>query len=659
MKNKLSPTHFAIELPRGIIDSIQNQPVVADVRKLFLEGRHEELSEIPVSVDRYGKVISRLGHPVWHLWPYLVILGCDELADLDFRRLPESPELLLEMEMLHYVWLRIRGSRSRRKRITIRTLYGRFTSLILPLRYLQAKNLHSIAALCEPDNWAGFKIFLADKNLGFSRLYQIFSALKAVAYVSEHLPFPFRLPSFEDEKLSRELAAEDRKENIQIFSIPPRLADLLYGDALAMVEAAWPHRERIAELVQQKDDIHRKTKEDVNRTIDSPTSLTGCQTGELTENDRDTCSEAYRKVINARQKPLLEKTARELLFLTGNQPPNRLLAACFISTVAFSAMRPSEAYQLQPGCYAARIVDKMTFHVLLAATTKPVDGIRPDEWLCSPGAGKAVELAEALTRSSRKELLAVAEARNQAGDRGEAEKQTRTANCLWLEHTDSYTKPKADFASMRHFMRLFADAVGATVTKEDVVEFRLVNREVPASRIPQVGQIWPFSCRQMRRTFAVFARRYNLAGIPAIKQQLKHLSARVTERYCNGASEARLADARRDPKLMAKISKCHIDDQVTKPVPQGRMTYQRTGPAGHINGYRCEMEGVVFTIEHALNWQVEHTALVRYLNEHPTISENEYCHYITKIRAAEKMMTSLGISFVHYRDRFKEATHER
>jgi integrase len=648
MPSELAAKHFAIKTPHGIMESLQAQPDVADIRRLYLDGRFKELAGVPVSVDGYGKVISRLGDLIWDLWPYHVLKGADNLAKLNFSFLKYRPEMLLEVQMLFYVWVRIRGSSSRKKKSKTATLFMRLAFLKFPLKYLQEKSLRTMTALCEGETWAGFKTFLRDSDLSFGVLYQIVSALRATACVNKHLPFSFQLPEFKDHKLCRELAAEGRKTPVQTFSIPQRLADLIYGDALAMVETAWPHRGRIAGMLQQ-----------------------GCGRN--------------------------RKVSPELMLLTGGRSPTQLLTACYICTLAFSGMRPSEAYQLQPGCYAAREVGATVFHVLVSATDKSTDGLKPDEWLCSPGAGKAVELAEALTRNSRNKLLAVSETHHKAGHPGEAQKVRRLASCLWLEFSKAAALPKADSGQMGWRLHQFVDKAGATVTEEDLREFRLVNHQVPAARVPRVGQPWPFTSRQTRRTFAVFARRYNLAGISAIKQQFKHLIVRISEYYSRGSSQVRAADARLDTELMDNISKYHVEEQasalyllfngdqqlcggagrtimqwrqseplryrswetVRKLVEQGRLTYHSTGLAGCLNGYRCPMEGIVnqafcvecdgavITIEHAQNWQAEHAALVNYLRLNPT-TESEFSHYLLKIRGAEMVMRDLGIAFNAY-----------
>jgi integrase len=709
MLSNILPCNFAIKLTSAISETIHLQPEIIDVKKLLLEGRYEELATIPISVDRYGKVISCFGEMTWYLWPYFESMGRDNKSTLNFTFLEDSPQILLEIKVILYTWLRIRSNRNTNKRIKVETLVSRYENLRQVHIFLMKKKFSSLALLCAPDTWADFESFLAQRCLSFGRVIHILCTINVISWIREYLPFSFQLPIFNIDKLAKRLAAEDRDEVIQTYAIPQRLTDLLYGESLSRVEFAWPNRGRIAELVQQQYDLYYEVKNKVDMLIDSDDPAIHGNTRKLSKIDRNTYSRPYRDAIDYRLGPLLKASTDELLSLAGHHLQkkniiwpeyvlNNLLTACYICTHAFTGMRPSEVYQLQPGCYATRIVNGQTFHVLQGATHKLPNGIKHDEWLCSPGTGKAVELAEALTLTNRKHLQSVAETYIQAGNKGEATRFSRLSNCLWLRRLNYFKIPKASAGAMRASTKLFASNIGAIVTEDDLIDFKLLNRNSTLSFIPPVGHVWPFHPRQMRRTFAVFGSRNNLTGIAATKQQFKHIRIRMTEYYCSGASEARSVDVRLDTELMEMIFEARIDDEATELhqlynsdeklaggrgkvimeerwndphkyssfdtvkqlVKQGKLTYHSTGVAGCANGYNCEMDGVVnpafcvecdgaiITVKHAQNWKQKHDALILHLEENPTISPNEFSHFITQIRAAELAMTDHNIPFIHF-----------
>ncbi len=709
MTNNFSPYNFAIELFPDISERIKLQPVVANVKKLITEGKYEELAELPVSTDCNGKVISCFRDMKWKMWPYITNMALAHKGTLDFTFLENSPQILLEVKIIFYVWLRIRSRRNPKKRIKVETLLSRYDQLKPVLIFLQENHYASVGALCEIHIWEKLETYLTQQKYGYGRLTHILGTINFLNWMGEYLPFSFQLPAFSINELSKKLAFGRRIDTNQTFAIPHRLADLLYGEALALVEFAWPNRDKIAELIQQRYDLYYEVKEEFDKLIDSDDPKKNKQTQRITKIDRDTCSKRYQEAIRKRLQRLQKANNDLLMPLIKHQLLKKnkiwpelilhnLLTACFICTHAFSGMRPSESYQLKPGCYATRIVSGQTFHVLQGATHKLTDGLKRDEWLCSPGAGKAVELAEALTSHYRKHLQAVADKYRNAGDIGQAKRLCKSADCLWLRRLSYFEMPHANLSLMNCDMKKFAARVGATVTEEDLHQFHLLNRNVALSYIPIVGQIWPYHAMQMRRTFAVFGGRYNLLGISATKQQFKHLKIRITEYYCSGTSEARAVDTRLDTELMEMIMESRVDEETTalhqlynsdeklaggkgkaimqdrrsephkysswdtvrQYVKQGKLTYHSTGITGCANGYNCEMGGVVnpaycvecdgaiITITHAQNWQQRHSAAVKYIEQNLMISSNEYSHFFSIIRAAELVMTDHCMDFVPF-----------
>jgi hypothetical protein len=51
---------------------------------------------------------------------------------------------------------------------------------------------------------------------------------------------------------------------------------------------------------------------------------------------------------------------------------------------------------------------------------------------------------------------------------------------------------------------------------------------------------------------------------------------------------------------------------------------------------------------HGKDWQQKHSAAIKYLGQNPSVSSNEFSHFFSIIRAAEMVMTDLGISYIQY-----------
>ncbi len=698
------PHHFGIVIPIQVKDNISLQPALADVIKLLAENNQKELSEVVVSSDSHGKTISTFGDTVWDLWPYHI--GDSEKSKLNFAFCERDQRLELETKVVCYTWLRVSASWKRAERVTVHTLFHRLNRLKHPLTFLMDNNHTSLESLSDPNVWRKFEHYMLQKKISQDHLSGIFSALKAITYIAESLPFDIGLKGLEPDNLSRILIKDYNVRTPQSIAIPQRLADLIYGKAIATVEEAWPHRHTLLEIREtiQKDYLKAKRRLDseideglINKFINNK--------NQTTKNDRKMDNKKYRTAIQSRRKPI-DKLIGSLIKKTGLDIPggsnkieahcNLILAACNICLVGLSGMRICESYQLRKDCYVCHIVNGQTFHILNGAHHKLSKGLKKDQWVCAPIAPKAVELAASITEHFRKDMLDAANKHEKNNDKGMADKLREESNRLWLSGLDRGKTPKiTQRSSMALLFRRFSKFAGALVTEGDLKEFHLLNQNVHPSKIPTIDKYWNLSPNELRRTYVVFSSRHNLASLPALKQQLKHVSLQMTLYYCEGASEARQRDTRLDTELISMIDNCRIDFEtdklyefynsdielvggkgkvivsqresrpliyssrktIRKLVKERKLSYHDTGVTGCTNGYQCEFDGIingaycvecdgaVIEIHHGKNWQKRHKKLVGYLQQNTPLSSGEYTHFITQIRAAEQVMLDLGLSF--------------
>jgi len=707
MLNAPKPNNFALLLPQIIQDNFQWQPALVDIKKLL---KHDpgKLLEIPVSVDSYGNVVSRYRDLIWYLWPYNDGKSNLDRTSLDFSFLADAPELLSEIKAIFYLWMRVRGTSFRSGRIKVSTIESRLNVIKGTFGFLKNNGFKSVEALCKDTVWHKYKIFLEKSCLSKDRISRTLIILRYFNLNSEYLPFSFPLQKLDIESLSNELSSKCIG-NTQSFAIPTRLTELIYGEALKIVETYWPHREKLSELFRSLRNNYLEAKKKVDTIIDSEIKPTNAHTKKITRESRDAHSPTYSLAIKHRMESFYQIYNKVLTPLGlmpektndmwGDTLLNKLVTACYICTLGYSGIRRSESFHLTIDSYSVRKIDNKNIYTLSSYHHKLTDGPKHDEWVCSPGVGKAIELVDAITRCYREEILAAADYEAQRGNNGVADKLRRHAECLWLHVKARHKLPKVHSpGSIIGCLRLFVKKIGAIVRIDDLEEFKCINRNVAVDKFPKAGRLWPISSHQMRRTFAVFAARYNLASSPAIKQQFKHLYIQMTEYYGNGSSQARIKDAKLDIELMSLIEGSRIDcetdelfslyastekltggkgkaimiERQVSPylfndwnvirdlIMRGKITYHSTGMAGCANGYLCEMEsvsnpaycvecqGAIITARHGMNWKQKHSAILTHLKQKVSINDVEFKHFITQIRAAEKVMIDLEIPFISY-----------
>lgn len=686
---------LVLTLPSGFPEA--HIPKARDVVQLAADGDWDTLAQVPVCIDSYGKVVAHFGDTTWDCSPFSAGKGIDiSQREFNFTYLADSPNLLLQTKLIAYGWLYHIGHKSGR-RCKLSTLAGRFN---IPLKRALSSILNQqqddLCALHDGNVWSQLESDLEAAKLSQVSIELTFTALSAIARLDNWLPFRFALPEVNFKELACKLAAEGKTEKQQTLAIPQALADILYGEAVRLVEKAWPHRETLAQLERDLQANYNAGRSEIDRKIASGkwTFLHDAD-GQLIkkkyiEEINKATPLAQTKIIYAALKDtelLPEGPANGSWLVTWR---NKLQSSCFICCGAFSGMRVSELFELHTGSFYTHEIDDQTFHAVRATTHKLTAGKKHEEWLCSPVVEKAVGLATALSASQREQMLQIAQ---HTRDPAQSEMLRESANCLWLSQQNRSNQPIVIARTRWNTrLRLYARQIGALVDNATLAECRLLNpQDNGAIEIKvKIGEPWPFTTHQFRRTFACFAVRNHLGHPIAIKQQFKHLYLRMAEWYGNGAVEARLQDVQVDSELTDLLNQAGIEhttdkyyrwhhgdeklsgvhgksivamrddkpviysswDKLYRLVKEGRLTLHGTLHSYCKNGYDCDMDGVinpafcvdcsgggsVIDAEQALWWQRRHSALTAYLSEQANVSRGEYAHCITQIRAAEQVM---------------------
>ena len=652
-------------------------PGTADVPALIKGECWDELNHVPVCVDRYGQACCRFGDTTWDCTPYMVG-QCETkpFRQLSFEYLADHPVLLLQAKLIVYGWL-FHVGHCNGKHVKLITVCKRFNiNLKKTLLFLLSHGLFDLTELVKPSIWTSYLSHLEQQSLSRGTLDNIFSALKAIAYLNDWLPFEFRLPEL-PKHLGKKLAPVHKQEYQQFLALPQRLANQIYGAAIQQVEHAWEYKDVLIELEEiLQANFKSKKKEPQNVFIRDYLQDTGLlPDGQL---DR-------YWYINF---------------------TSHLKAACLICCGAFTGMRISELFELRGDSYFTREINGQVFPVVRSSTFKLVSGGKKyEEWLCSPVVEKAIELAVALSAPQKKQLQALADQTHQEGQHEAADRYREISDCLWLTQHHRGSPPKIIQRSKwgRRLTR-FCRSIGAIVNEADLAEFRLLNPfDNGAVDRLVVGQPLRLTPHILRRTFAVIAIRHNLCHTLALKQQFKHLSDRMARWYGNGADLAKTQDVMIDTELQQMIDDAKTEhtatqyhrfwnsdellaggegnaimtmrdnkpviysswDHIYELVKSGQLVLSGTMHSYCKAGYACKQEGVVnpgfaatcensiITPEQGQWWKNKYKIFVDYMQERQKrndLSPNEYSYCVVQLKAAEQVLTDLKIPYEPYRN---------
>lgn len=656
----------------------------------------ENLNKIPVMIDQNGHVLSHFGDQTWDVTHYVDVKIVSKKR-ASFTHLTTTP-LLQEQKLLAFLGLFAVGTLRQGAMIKTTTFLERNLNLTQVYKYLESIKAESICILNHPIQFARFCEYLKSLKMSCSYTAKLIFALNWVEAVKNEIPIKLLLPRTTSiAELGRQLGCPTKLESEQFYAIPSRLMQLIYSKAIEYIDNYYPIRQTLLDIHTEEQENYEIGKSIVDKKIKNG------QWKWLNSNSSnyrvEVCNAKPQKsmhvllsyISDTSTKKLLPNDIKKFYWLYSH-----ILTCCFIVCGAFSGMRRSELYSLHPDSFKTLKLKEQTFYSLQAYHSKMTPAVpEKAEWLTSPIVGKAIELASCLTQNMRIQLML-------SDDRVENQR----ASSIWLVQQNKSKKPNIltgpPFA--RHHKQLVEEA-GAIVNEQDYEEFKLLNPNLNIHAYKQkivIGKPWAFTTHQLRRTFAVFGKRYNLLSDVAIKQQYKHLYLPMAQWYSEGGVAAKIKHVKVDSELNNLLRE--VDREVTTQllfqwynsddklfgkkgldvvkdrqntavkysswdalyaqVSAGRVSIAGTLHSYCMAGYECRMEKVVsptncFNCENvvideakAQAWQKRHQWIVETITkmeEHTKLSQSQLSHFITQLRAAEKVMDYFEISYTPYK----------
>ncbi|WP_430457918.1 hypothetical protein [Rheinheimera sp.] len=650
-----------------------------DIITLYHARRFEELDAVVICKDREGIVAATFGQSIWHCLPFS---REKERNNLNFSEFNADPQLQRQLKVFTFGWI-FNKSPKQRKALKFSTIFSQFTAMKKIFRFLMKENESSLAALSSSKLWLSFQSHIQTQTLSQSSIVKIYISINAVVHDSAWHKIPLGLQLIKSSQESEKLS---NRESQQTLVIPERLCHKIYGRAIDLIETAMPYAQMIADTEQALQANYLEGKRILYEKLQQGRTFT------FIKEDGSIAPYKYSSCIidNQPQNPsaLIAPLATKLPDISLNKSSEfhrylgQLINACYIVCGGFSGMRRSELNKLTPNSYYKDTLNGRVFHMLQSHTFKL--GEKRETWITAESSKTAIDLMTILTKQWRDEATYP---------------NKKYTNTLWLMQKNR-SKPPQLITQWYWRLHSFCEQHGFVVTEEDFQECMESNPRSAESirKYVIVGKPWNLSSHQFRRSLAFYCVKNRLSTLVALKQQFKHLYLAMTDWYTNGGKLASLRGLKVDPSITKALDEINAEtttnkifkqwhsdgklsgahgkaiikmrgdvptiysswDVIFKAVKDGKLTLHGTGHSYCKNGYDCDMDGVVmpqFCVDcsgsiideqQAKWWQKKHGTLVAYMASGNDISVTERSHYITQVRAAEKVMCDFDMAFTPF-----------
>ncbi|MBB1440969.1 hypothetical protein H5202_20380 [Shewanella sp. SG41-4] len=652
-----------------------------DIVKFYHEQRFDELDAVVVCKDKNGNVTATFGQNNWSCFAFS---RGNRKNSLNFSQLDSAPELQRELKLFTFGWL-FNLSPKGKKAPKFSTVVERLAKAKIIYRFLQQKKLNSLAAISSLEVRQQFDNYLINSNNSRANLLHAFVAInKAIDNAGWH-KVALNINPIKSHNESKRLSG---KVSQQTLVIPERLCHAIYGRAMALIEEALPHAQLIADTEHALQDNYLEGKRIAETKAEAGSVYTFMKTdGGIDRHKLAIAVKNYQPRSASESIIPVTKELPKVPLKNGTEFKRylgQLITASYIVCGGFSGMRDSELDKLTPTSYHQDTLYGKVHHMLQSHTFKL--GEKRETWVTAAVSKTAIDLMSILTQKWRSEA--------QYPD----EKHT---DSLWVSK-GTRSQPAKIITNWNQRLRLFCKQFDFNVTEEDFQECLESNPRslLRIEKMVVIGQPWPMSTHQFRRSLAFYCIKNRLSTLIALKQQFKHLYLSMTEWYTNGGKLASLRDLKVDKKIQHALDEINAEtttnkifkqwhsdetlsgsygktimkmrrdvptiysswDVIYKAVKEGKLTLHGSLHSYCKSGYDCDMDGVVapqFCVDcrsgssiideqQAKWWQKKHQSLSAYMALSEDISVTDRSHYITQVRAAENVMRDFGMEFTAF-----------
>lgn len=659
-----------------------------DIISLYHEGRFKELDAVIICKDRDGNVTATFGQSNWDCLPFS---RKKEANNLSFSNFDAAPALQRELKVFTFGWL-FNASPKGKKALRFSAVFARLTSIKKIYAFLMHQNQTSLAALSSASLRLKLDTHLQEQGYSQSTLEQTFATINGILGDSNWHNVPLGIEPIKTTLESKILCNKDAQ---QTLVIPERLCHCIYGKAITLIEEALPNAKLLADTEKALQDNYIEGQRILDGKVQQGHTYT------FMNGDGSIDNHKYFQAIKENQPhephsliQLLVKKLSDVPFSNVTEFQRylgQLITASYIVCGGFSGMRDSELDKLTAHSYYKDTSSGQVHHMLQSHTFKL--GEKCETWVTAASSKTAIDLMSVLTERWRSEATYPS---------------NKYKGSLWVNQC-ARSKPPKLITDWNARLKRFCTQFNFLVIEEDYQEC-LTSNPRSLEKIKEsvvVGKPWPMSTHQFRRSLAFYCVKNRLGTLVALKQQFKHLYLSMTEWYTNGGRLASLRDLKVDELVQKALDEINAEtttnkifkqwhsdeklsgtygkaimkmrgdvptiysswDVIYKAVKDGKLTLHGSMHSYCKSGYDCDMDGVVtpqFCVDcgsgssiinerQAKWWRKKHRGLVAYMESGEDISVSEHSHYVTQVRAAEKVMADFDMPFTPFEPDLKVA----
>lgn len=389
--------------------------------------------------------------------------------------------------------------------------------------------------------WKSLLRQLKQKKLGLSPIKHIRDSLNKLTGCG-------LLNVYIDSKALMKCASSDKSK--QHVAIPHRLYQRILSRALEVVEAYYPYRRDISDVMRQAYDIQKRVMSGERLATEGR----GYGRDELSMSAvaiQLRCARALKRIVHDIPDFDLKLDGTAL---------SDILVSCLIVTQGFSGVRIGEAASFNANSADEVIVNSNKVTVLTGETTKGHNA-KPKTvtWQSHPLAKVALELADNMMAANRALYQKGVDEKERQGETKENIKHMRRQ----LE--SAFLVPNATRKTSNNYifnpwkaLKKFIKNLDYKATTEDVEEFNMLN-PTREGELKVGGTYSGLSSHDFRRTFAVFFVRYGFGTASGIKFQFKHENINMSGYYANNAELMQMNDLLMDEEILEDLKEAGID----------------------------------------------------------------------------------------------------
>lgn len=212
---------------------------------------------------------------------------------------------------------------------------------------------------------------------------------------------------------------------------------------------------------------------------------------------------------------------------------NDIATLCETTAISFSGMRANEAAALPYKCLTTITHDGVDYYAIEGRTTKLSGGrIKRAFWITNKLGARAIALAQ--------EIFGVIHARFGSKSYRSSVDGSHLLFCRTGLLQGKYAAGRGIGGKQDYFEQLRL-RIAPTITSDDVEELKVVDPFRAWDSEPEfcVGELWPLTRHQLRRSLALYAQSSGIVSLPSLKRQLHQITRAMALYYAKGSAFAK------------------------------------------------------------------------------------------------------------------------